>query len=110
MYLCYYLRVNMTPKIPDESKKMMLKVYYYFVAESKRGAPFYSWKYSNKRAAHCLNISLDSLRKIIKARDEPKPMECHENNKTFKKDSLDKQKNSNSCVVRKHFSERNKKP
>jgi hypothetical protein len=38
------------PKIPVESKKMMLKVYDYFVAESKRGAPFYSWKYSNKRA------------------------------------------------------------
>jgi hypothetical protein len=47
------------------------------------------WKYSNKRAAHCLNISLDSLRKILKARDESKPMEFHENNKTFKKDSLD---------------------
>ena len=80
----------MPPKIPVESKKMMLKVYDYFVAESKRGAPFYSWKYSNKRAAHCLNISLDSnLRKIIKASDESKPMEFHENNKTFKKDSLD---------------------
>jgi hypothetical protein len=51
-------------------------LYDYFVAESKRGAPFYSWKYSNKRAAHCLNISLDSnLRKIIKAMDESKPME-----------------------------------
>ena len=48
----------MPPKIPVESKKMMLKVYDYFVAESKRGAPFYSWKYSNKRAAHCLNTSL----------------------------------------------------
>jgi hypothetical protein len=47
MYLCYYIRVNMPPKIPVESKKMMLKVYDYFVAESKRGAPFYSWKYSN---------------------------------------------------------------
>ena len=89
MYLCYYIRVNMPPKIPVESKKMMLKVYDYFVAESKRGAPFYSWKYSNKRAAHCLNISLDSLRKIIKARDESKPMEFHENNKTFKTYSLD---------------------
>lgn len=89
MYLCYYIRVNIPPKIPVESKKMMLKVYDYFVAESKRGAPFYSWKYSNKRAAHCLNISLDSLRKILKARDESKPMEFHENNKTFKKDSLD---------------------
>jgi hypothetical protein len=32
---------------------------------------------------------LDSLRKILKARDESKPMEFHENNKTFKKDSLD---------------------
>ena len=79
----------MPPKIPVESKKMMLKVYDYFVAESKRGAPFYSWKFSNKRAAHCLNTSLDSLRKIIKARVESKPMEFHENNKTFKKDSLD---------------------
>jgi transposase len=55
----------MPPKIPVESKKMMLKVYDYFVAESKRGARFYSWKY------------------------ESKPMEFHENNKTFKKDSLD---------------------
>jgi hypothetical protein len=43
----------------------VLKVYDYFVAESKRGARFYSWKY------------------------ESKPMEFHENNKTFKKDSLD---------------------
>jgi hypothetical protein len=65
----YFIKNKMPPKIPDESKKMMLKVYYYFVAESKRGAPFYSWKYSNKRAAHCLNISLDSLRKILTARD-----------------------------------------
>ena len=79
----------MPPKIPVESKKMMLKVYDYFVAASKRGAPFYSWKYSNKRAAHCLNTSVDSnLRKNIKARDESKPMEFHENNKTFKNDSL----------------------
>ena len=75
----------MPPKIPVESKKMMLKVYDYFVAESKHGAPFYSWKYSNKRAAHCLNISLDSLRKILKARDESKPMEFHENNKLSKR-------------------------
>jgi len=79
----------MPPKIPFESKKMMLKVYDYFVAESKRGAPFYSWKNSNKRATHCLNISLDSLRKILKVRDESKSMEFQENNKTFKKDSLD---------------------
>jgi hypothetical protein len=35
MYLCYYIRVNIPPKIPVESKKMMLKVYDYFVAESK---------------------------------------------------------------------------
>ena len=33
----------MLPKIPGESQKMMLKAYDYFVAESKRGAPFYSW-------------------------------------------------------------------
>ena len=59
------------------------------MAESKRGAPFYSWKSSNKRAAHCLNISLDSLRKILKARYESKSMEYQENKKTFKKDSLD---------------------
>ena len=32
--------------IPVESKKIMLKVYDYFVAESKRGAPFYSWTHS----------------------------------------------------------------
>ena len=75
----------MPPKIPVESKKMMLKVYDYFVAESKRSAPFYSWKYSNKRATHCLNISLDSLRKILKARDESKPMEFQENNKLSKR-------------------------
>ena len=87
MYLCYYIGVNMPPKIPVESKKMMLKVYDYFVTEFKRGAPFYSGINSNKRAAHCLNISLDSLRKIIKARDESKSMEFQENKKTFKKDS-----------------------
>ena len=89
MYLCYYIGVNMPLNIPVESKKIMLKVYDYFVAESKRGAPFYSWKHSNKRPAHCLNISLDSLRKILKARYESKSMEYQENKKTFKKDSLD---------------------
>jgi hypothetical protein len=36
MYLYYYIGVNMPPKIAVESKKMMLKVYDYFVAESKR--------------------------------------------------------------------------
>ena len=38
MCLCYYIRVNMPPKIPVKCKKMMLKAYEYFVAESKRGA------------------------------------------------------------------------
>ena len=74
----------MPPKIPVESKKMMLKVYDYFVAEFKRGVPFYEGINSNKRAAHCLNISLDSLRTIIKVRDESKSMEFQENKKTFK--------------------------
>ena len=89
MYLCCYIGVNMPHKIPVESKKMMLKVYDYFVVESKRCAPFYSWQNANKRATHCLNISLDSLRKILKARHESKSMEFQENKKNFKMDSLD---------------------
>jgi hypothetical protein len=57
----------------------MLKANDYFVAESKRGAIRSIYGQISIKETHCLNISFDSLRKSIIARDESKSMEFQEN-------------------------------
>ncbi|CAC5365999.1 unnamed protein product [Mytilus coruscus] len=44
----------MPPKISKGKKDIILKVFNYFLAESKRETPFHSWHNTTKRTAHCL--------------------------------------------------------
>jgi hypothetical protein len=41
-------------KASDEKQDLILKVFDYFEAESKRGKPFSKWTNTQKRTEHCL--------------------------------------------------------
>ena len=44
-------------KTSEEKQDLILKVFDYFEAESKRGKPFFKWTNTQKRTEHCLGIS-----------------------------------------------------
>ena len=46
--------------------ELILKIYKYFGAESKRKAPFYAWKKVIDRTVQALDISRSFLNKILK--------------------------------------------
>ena len=73
----------MPVKASAEKRELILKIYKYFGAESKRKAPFYAW---NKVIdIQALDISRSFLNKILKE----KPVELNEKSVNKCRDSLD---------------------
>jgi hypothetical protein len=68
-----------------EKRELILKIYKYFGAESKRKAPFYAWNKVIDRTVQALGISCSFLNKILKK----EPVELNEKSVNKCKDSLD---------------------
>ena len=77
--------VKMPVKASAEKRELILKIYKYFGAESKRKAPFYAWNKVIDRTVQALDISRSFLNKILKK----EPVEPNEKSVNKCKDSLD---------------------
>ena len=75
----------MPVKASAEKRELILKIYKYFGAESKRKAPFYAWNKVIDRTVQALDISRSFLNKILKK----EPVELNEKSVNKCKDSLD---------------------
>jgi hypothetical protein len=75
----------MPVKASAEKRELILKIYKYFGAESKRKAPFYAWNKVIDRTVQALDISRSFLNKILKE----EPVELNEKSVNKWKDSLD---------------------
>ena len=75
----------MPVKASAEKGELILKIYKYFGAESKRKAPFYAWNKAIDRTVQALDISHSFLNKILKK----EPVEPNEKSVNKSKDSLD---------------------
>ena len=75
----------MPVKASAEKRELILKIYKYFGAESKRKAPFYAWNKVIDRTVQALDISRSFLNKILKE----EPVELNEKSVNKCKDSLD---------------------
>ena len=78
----------MPPKTSPETCSVIVTIYKYFEAESKRKAPFYSWDKVSDRTCHALGISRLLLYSCVKDSDAKSEPETPELKKT-RKDSLD---------------------
>ena len=80
----------MPPKISKEKKDIILQIYNYFEAESKRGAPFHSWNKIAKRTEHCLKISESLIKNLVKSDGYDEKSNNNTKSKTItRKDTLD---------------------
>ena len=75
----------MPVKASAEKRELILKIYKYFGAESKRKSPFYAWNKVIDRTVQALDISRSFLNKILKK----EPVELNEKSVNKCKDSLD---------------------
>lgn len=75
----------MPVKASAEKRELILKIYKYFRAKSKRKAPFYTWNKVIDRTVQALDISRSFLNKIL----EKEPVELNEKSVNKCKDSLD---------------------
>ena len=68
-----------------EKRELILKIYKYFGAESKRKSPLYAWQKVIDRTVQALDINRSFLNKILKE----EPVELNEKSVNKCKDSLD---------------------
>jgi hypothetical protein len=81
--------MEMPVKASAEKRELILIIYKYFGAESKRKAPLYAWKKVIDRTEQALDITRSYLNKILK--DEPVELNEKSVNKgKYSLDSFDK--------------------
>jgi hypothetical protein len=79
----------MPVKTSAEKRELILKIYKYFGAESKRKAPFYAWKKVIDRTVQALDISRSFLNKILKVElNEKSVNKCKDYLDSFDKDLI----------------------
>jgi len=83
-------------KTSDEKQDLILKVFDYFEAESKRGRPFFKWTNTQKRTEHCLGISNSLLRSLLRSRKQGHTNE----EKSMKRVKLDKLDNFDKELIK----------
>ena len=60
----------MPPKISNEKKEMVLKIYEYFKRENDRKRPFFSWNKFAERTADATGVSKKTLLRLLKEENE----------------------------------------